>query len=158
MYATRIPPHLVVAVNGKVFTLTIKGAMVDSELSALLKLIRKDRIATIFIRLAVPTVFTMDDLEKEIRKYTLAYPRVDIGIATCLAPVRDFCSLVYHTGKQDVNFIYELLPRLEQNNAISSSFHLNLEDHLSADSFALKKYSMNDIHEGIRRAYAGVGI
>src|ERR1051326_7747043 len=82
LYANRVPPHLAVSVNGKLFTLTTKGATVDGELSSMIRLIKKKKIETIFIRLNVPALFTMDQLHDEIKKYTLAYPRVDVGIAT----------------------------------------------------------------------------
>ena len=85
--ATRVPPHLLISVNGKIFTLNLTGASVDGELSALLTLIRKKRIETIFIRLSLPPLFTIEQLKEEIRTCTLAYPRVDIGIATCLSPI-----------------------------------------------------------------------
>lgn len=150
LYATRIPPHLAVAVNGKLFTLTIKGATVDGELSALLKLIRRRNIDTIFIKLSVPPVFTLHQLHNEIRKYTLAYPRVDVGIATCLSPIKDFCAGVYEAQMQHVNYLFDLLPKLYERNVISSCSHLNLDRFLIADSFYLSKYNMNDIYEGIR--------
>src|SRR5438105_3167223 len=83
LYANRIPPHLAVSVNGKLFTLTTKGATVDGELASLLRLIKKNAIETIFVRLNVPALFTIAQLRDEIKKFTLAYPRVDVGIATC---------------------------------------------------------------------------
>ncbi|HEY6160898.1 MAG TPA: hypothetical protein VI112_06730, partial [Bacteroidia bacterium] len=74
LYANRVPPHLAITVNGKIFTLTTKGATVDGELPPLLKLIRKNNIESIFIKLNVPVLFTLDQLHNEIKKYTLAYP------------------------------------------------------------------------------------
>src|ERR1035437_10916443 len=103
LYATRIPPHLLISINGKLFTLSVKGANVDGELSALLTLIRKKNIETIFIRLHMPLLFTMEQLQEEIRNCTLAYPRDDIGIATCLTPIKDFCHSIYDTDTKNVN-------------------------------------------------------
>src|SRR4051812_223107 len=54
LHANSIPPHLLVGVHGKIFTLTIKGATVDSELASLLTLIRRKHIGTLFIRLSLP--------------------------------------------------------------------------------------------------------
>lgn len=150
LHATRIPPHLLVSVNGKIFSLGVKGPMVDDELSSIVKLIKQRRVPTIFVRLSVPPLFTIDDLRKEIRKYILAYPRVDIGIATCLTPIRDFCGSVYHTETERVNFVYELLPKLFNQKAAGESYHLFMEPYLVEANFALPQYSMNDIYEGIR--------
>jgi hypothetical protein len=150
LYAARVPPHLAVSINGQLFTLSVKGPTVDGELSSLIRLIRKQNIETVFIKLSVPALFTMDELMKEIKKHTLSYPRVDIGLATCLAPIRDFCGSVYEPEMKHVNFVYELLPLLYAKNIISSCYQINLDRLMLGDTFEMNKYSMNDIYEGIR--------
>lgn len=152
LYATRIPPHLALSIQGKLFSLSVKGPSVDGELSHLLRLIKQRAIETIFIKLSVPAIFTIEQLQNEIKKYTLAYPCVDIGIATCLNPIKDFCSSVYQTEIKNVNFVFELLPKLYQLEIITFCYHLNLEKYLEHNSLYLNKYSMYDIHEEIREA------
>ncbi len=152
LYACRIPPHLLVSVNGKIFTLSVKGATVDGELPALLQLIRKKRIETLFIRLTLPPLFTIDQLRKEIRTCTLAYPRADIGIATCLTPISDFCHSVYETENRNVNLIFDLLPELQKRNALQEISHLNLEMRLEENVFSISRYEVNDVYEAIRRS------
>ena len=90
LHARRVPPHLTLSVQGKLFSLSVKGPSVDGELSHLLRFIKQRSIETLFIKLAVPALFTIQQLRNEIKKYTLAYPRVDVGIATCLNPIKDF--------------------------------------------------------------------
>ncbi|MEW6467383.1 MAG: hypothetical protein AB1458_00575 [Bacteroidota bacterium] len=150
LYANRVPPHLAVSVNGKLFTLTVKGATVDGELGGLLKLVRRNRIETVFIRLSVPPLFTLEQLRGEIKKYTLAYPRVDVGIATCLTPIKDFCHSVYETETGKINFVFELLPRLMEQHVTGACYHMNMESYIRQDAFALRTYTMNEIYEGIR--------
>ena len=152
LYATRVPPHLLISVNGKIFTLSLKGATVDGELAALLQLIRKKRIETIFIRLALPPLFTIEQLKEEIRTCTLAYPRVDIGIATCLSPIKDFCHTIYDTETKNVNLIFDLLPKLQERNAMKDCYQMNLENYLKGDTFSLNIYQVNDVHEAIRNS------
>lgn len=152
LYATRIPPHLAISVNGKLFTLTVKGATINGELKALLKLIRQRNIDSIFIKLSVPAIFTLTQLHDEIKKYMLAYPRVDVGIATCLSPIKDFCSEIYETEIKNVNYVFDLLPKLYERGVITTCYHLNLDRYLVGNSFHLSKYNMNDIYEGIRSA------
>lgn len=154
LHANRIPPHLLVSVNGKLFTLTVKGATVDGELSALIKLIRKNKVETIFVKLNVPTVCTVEQLRAEIKKFMLAYPRVDVSIATCLAPIKDFCHSVYSTETQKINFVFELLPKLNEQKVTGDIYQMNMEDHIIQNSFSLRTYSMNDIYEGIRAVNA----
>ena len=153
LYANRIPPHLLIAINGKTFTLSVKGASVDGELAALLNLIRKKNIETIFIRLSLPALFTLDQLKEQIRACTLAYPRADIGIATCLSPIKDFCHSIYETEKQNVNLIFDLLPQLQEKNIIKECYQINL-NHLVKESntFKIKIYQVNDVFEAIRES------
>ncbi len=150
LYASRVPPHLLVSVNGKIFTLSVKGATVDGELSALLTLIRRKNIETIFIKLSLPSLFTIEQLKEEIRACTLAYPRADIGIATCLTPIKDFCHSVYDTETKNVNLIFDLLPKLQERNAMCDCYQMNMEKHLSGNSFSLNMYEVNDVYEAIR--------
>jgi len=152
LYATRIPPHLLVSVNGKIFTLSVKGASVDGELSSLLKLIRRKNIGTLFIRLSLPSLFTFEQLQEEIRKCTLAYPRADIGLATCLTPIKDFCHAIYETDSKNVNLIFDLLPKLQEQKAMEACFHLNMEKYLLNNSLLLNMYEVNDVHEAIRNS------
>ena len=151
LYATRIPPHLAVSVNGKIFTLTVKGPSVDGNLSAMLKFIRQKSVASIFVKLQVPLLMTTENILEEIRKYINVYPRVDVHLATCLSPIKDFCSSVYHIDTNNVNFIYELMPKLYEQKIIQECYQLNLDREMMENSFSIEKYSMNDIYEGIRR-------
>ena len=150
LYATRIPPHLLVSVNGKLFTLSVKGASVDGELSALLTLIRRKKIETIFIRLEMPIIFTTEQLREQIRSCILAYPRADIGIASCLTPIKDFCHSVYDTDTKNVNLIFDLLPKLQERNAMRDCYQMNLR--LTSNNFEIKRYEMNDVNEAIRHS------
>ncbi|MFH1004923.1 MAG: hypothetical protein V1781_05450 [Bacteroidota bacterium] len=150
LYATRIPPHLLISINGKIFTLSVKGATVDGNLFTLLTFIRKRNIETIFIKLALPQFFTMEQLKNVIRKCTLFYPCVDIGFATCLAPIRDFCHSVYEIDKKSIHLIFDLLPKLQEQKVVKEYYQINLDKHLIGNSLLLKKYSMNDIYEAIR--------
>lgn len=160
LYATRVPPHLLISINGKIFTLSVKGATVDGELPALLTLIRRKNIETVFIRLALPPLFTLDQLSKEIRDCTLAYPRADIGIATCLTPIKDFCHSIYDTESKNVNLIFDLLPKLQERNAMKDCYQMNLRltpipsplGEGNNNFFELKSYEVNDVYEAIRKS------
>lgn len=152
LHANRIPPHLLVSIHGKIFTLSVKGATVDGELASLLQLIRRKKIETVFIRLSLPPVFTFEQLQSEIRQCTLAYPRVDVGMATCLAPIRDFCGAVYKAETGQVNLVFDLISELRKVQAVRDCFHLNL-DHLLVDRMlVMPVYRVNDVYEAIRRS------
>lgn len=150
MYANRIPPHILLSVNGKLFSLSVKGNLVDEDLILYLRTIKKHKIETLFIKFFVPEIFTMSQLHQTITKITLSYPHLEPGSITCLAPVKDFCSNIYHTDTKDVKFIFDLLPKLEKQGIIGCTYHLNMEKYLlSENNFALNTYSMFEVNENI---------
>lgn len=148
----RVPPHLAIAVDGKLFTLSVKGPTVESDLASLLRTIRHRSIESIFIRLKIPPHFSIEEVRSEIKKNVLAYPRVDIGLATCLAPIKDFCSSIYSIDVQKVSFIYELLPKLEAIDVLGGCYQINLEKHLQEGNYVFSSYTMDDINAEIKRA------
>lgn len=150
LHATRIPPHLLLSVNGKLFSLGLTGPRIDDDLDLYLRTILKYRIQTLFIELNPPGIFTMNQLHEQITTITMAYPRVEKGIITCLAPVRDFCREVFAADTSKINFVYELLPRLDGMGVIGNCYHWHLERSLAeGSSFRLLTYTMNEVNEHI---------
>ncbi|MEO6883163.1 MAG: hypothetical protein ABI199_03960 [Bacteroidia bacterium] len=150
--ATKIPPHLALALNGKLFSLSVKGISMDGEIGSFIKLIHQKRIETLFVKLTVPTLFTMEQLREEIKKCLLVHPKVDVENATCLTPIKDFCGSIYQLETKKINFVFDLLPELEKQKKIQNTYHFNLEKHLVNNTFTLKKYTMHDIYESIQSA------
>jgi hypothetical protein len=153
--AVRIPPHIAIAVNGKLFSLDVKGSSVDVDLRSTLRIIQQRNVGCVFTRLNIPAYITIDRLEEEIKRCVLAYPRVDIGVATCLAPVKDVFRSLFSIDVDKVRFIYELLPLLEEKKLIKGYYHANLDDKLENNAFYLQKYSLNDIEKEIREIKNG---
>jgi hypothetical protein len=157
MYADRIPPHILICVNGKLFSLSVKGHLLDEDLNLYLRTIRKYKIGTLFIKLVVPQIFTMEQLHDSIGRIMLSYPRIEMGSGlrdgnpvTCLAPVKDFCNSLYCTDMSGVQFIFDLLPKLEKQGVIGSSYHLNMERSLLPENnFAMNTYTMYEVNENI---------
>lgn len=157
MHINRIPPHILISVNGKLFSLGVKGHLVGEDLTLYLRTIRKYKIETLFIKLIVPDILTIGQLQETITKITLSFPRIEPGLnlpdgstITCLTPVKYFCSNIYNTEITGVKFIFDLLPKLEKQGVISNSYHLNMEKSLLPDNnFALNTYTMFEVNENI---------
>ncbi|MBN4051416.1 hypothetical protein JYU16_01230 [bacterium AH-315-M05] len=153
LYANRIPPHLSLMINGKVFSLSVNGPKVNMGVDDLSKLIRSKSIETLFFQLKDQEDSTVLQLIEKMRELTLAYPGLDAGGATCLNPIKEFCLSVYKTDITGVNFIFDLLPKL--GNVVIAHFHLNMESCLSDGVFYLEKYTIDDIDNMIRRLQPG---
>jgi hypothetical protein len=150
--ANHIPPHLSLLVDGKVFSLEIKGPKLAMPFSAQLKFIRTRQIECLFVKLKTDLVIEGNGIYKRAVEHTLAFARLEPGIATCLSPIKNFCSDVFGVRKDSINFIYDLLAELDKGQNTEGCYHLNMENLILNGTFSLRKYSMFEIHESIYKA------
>ena len=149
MHALNVPPHLLLIVSGKVFSISTLGPAVDEDVQRYLNLIKKKSIKTLFVKMNLPQVFTKEELQRKVREITLAYPRVDVGLATCLSPIKDFCHDFVNIDKSGVLLVFDLLDSLKSHQAIAACYHLNLESELIESKLLLKRYSVFEVNEAI---------
>lgn len=149
MHALTVPPHLLLIVSGKVFSISTLGPAVDEDVQRYLNLIKKRAIKTLFVKMNLPQVFTKEELQKKLREITLAYPRVDVGLATCLSPIKDFCENFVKINKKDILLVFDLLDSLKTHEAIAACYHLNLDTELVESRLLLKRYSVFEVNEAI---------
>jgi hypothetical protein len=148
LHASRIPPHIGIIAGNKYHSLSIKGQEINLPLEAFLKNIRIRKIPSIFIKIKSHPTFSNDYLKEHFIHDIQQFAKVEAGAATCLSPLRSFFEEVYSVSTTDVNFIFELLPRLESNGLIESvAFLFIAEEH-----FHLPVYDMDQINDGIRQA------
>lgn len=147
--ALTVPPHLLLIVSGKVFSISTLGPALDQDFDKYYHLILRKRIPSVFVKLSLPDIFTKEDLLEKVRSVTSAYPRVDIDIATCLTPIKDFCEDVYSVDKTKVNLVFDLLDGLKAQNAIEEYYQMNLEDHLIQGTLDIDVYSVFEVNEAI---------
>ena len=147
--ALNVPPHLLLVVSGKVFSITTLGPSLDEEVEKYLRLIEKRKLPTLFVKLALPDIFTKEDLLEKVRSITSSYPRVDIGLATCLNPIKDFCSDIYAVDKKQINLVFDLLDELQLQKSIEGYFHMNLDHEIHQGEISMDKYSVFEVNEAI---------
>ena len=149
MHALTVPPHLLLLVSGKVFSISTMGPAVDEEIGRYLTLIKKRSVKTLFVKIKVPELFTASELREKIRRITLEYPRVDVGVATCLSPIRDFCEETLAIDRSEISLVFDLLDSLKRQEAVESFYHLNLGQELKMASLFLNRYSVFEVNEAI---------
>lgn len=115
------------------------------SLELLLKNIRIRKIPTFFILIKKHPVFSNDYLKEHFIQDIRQFKKVEEGGATCLSPLRNFFREAYDLDVTDVNFIFELLPKLEQATLIESVYSIGIE----SPHFSLPVYSHNDIDVNI---------
>lgn len=152
LHATTKPPHLLLLIEGEMFSLGVKGPKMAMPLAAQLRIIKSKKIASLFFKLETAVFVHNNQLFKAAKTHTLAYSRVEMGIATCLSPIKNFCSAIFDIDIRNVNYIFDLLPVLYKHHHIQSCSHYNMQKHLTGTDFHLEKYIMEDIYNSIVQA------
>jgi hypothetical protein len=144
VHATRTPPHIGMIASKKYHSLSVKGQDINTPVEAFVKnsLIRK--IPTLFIKIKSHPVFSDVYLSEHFITNVQQFQRVDIGIATCLSPIKLFFEDVYNVSMKDINYLYELLPALETAGLIESTSVLFVND-----DYSLPVYTSKEINKGI---------
>jgi hypothetical protein len=149
IYATYRPPHLALLIEGKLFSLSIKGPKPDMPLGLQLRAIQSRKIPTVFLQLKTALYLHNNQLFKAAHTHTMGYSRVEVGVATCLSPIKNFCASVFNLDSSRMETIFDLLPILYQKKLVVSALQYNMEPYLKEGNFCLKPYSMQDIYNSI---------
>lgn len=145
--ATRIPPHLGIITNGKLFDISLQGPNVEVPVEDFIATVNKRQSEVVFIELKQPAFNSF--LDDEIKYLVNKYWRVTKDVS-CLFPIREFLSAIYFNPVfEKANFIFELLPLLEESNLIKSKVQLNLDKRLKNSYLELLKYTKKDIENCI---------
>lgn len=141
--ANKIPPHLGLIINGKLFEISTNGPCYNLSGLAMLQTAQKRDIEVIFIELVYFNHKTKE-LELLITNLVKHYFKVSNDVS-CLSPIKDFIQETYQTDVSKANFIFELLPLLFEKKLVKDTFQINLTDKLINNNFSLKKYTKKEI-------------
>lgn len=142
IHATRIPPHIGIIADNHYHSLTIKGQEINQSVTALIKNTRIRKIPSLFLKVKPHSTFSNEYLKEHFITNVQQFPIVNIGIATCLSPVKLFFEEVYNVPLNDVNFIYELIPRLIEQGLIESAGGLFIDE----ENYQLPVYSAEEVN------------
>ena len=145
IHATRIPPHIGLIADGKFHSLTIKGQDINTSLEALIKNSNLRKIPSLFIKIKNHSTFSVPYLKEHFISNIQQFPKVDIAVATCLSPVKLFFEEVYNVSMSNVNYLFELIPKLYSEGLIENISSLFVDE----DTYELPVYSDEEINTGI---------
>lgn len=147
IHASRIPPHIGIIAGGKYHSLTIKGQETDQPLEILMKNIRIRKIPSLFIK--INSSLLSDDLLREhVVRNVRQFPKAAADGATCLSPVKLFFEQAFSVSMQNIQYLFELLPKLEEENLLENVSSLNI----SGEEFELPVYDLKTIYREIDKA------
>lgn len=147
IHATRIPPHIGLIIDGKYHSLTIKGQDINIAVNTLIKNSNQRKISSLFIKIRPHRTFSETYLKDYFITNIQLFPRVDIGVATCLSPIKLFFEEVYNVPMTDINYLFELVPRLSSEGLIENSTALFIDE----TKYQLPVYTNTEINAGIEQ-------
>ena len=148
--ATRTPPHIGMMVNGNFSSLTVKGNETNIAMGVLYKNIQLRKIPALFIRIKDHPVFSYYFLNELLISCVTDHKRVEAEGATCLSPVKVFLKEAYHLNLSSINFLFELMPLLEQNDLVDGiAMFINPSEN--SNKFTLPFYSREEINFEIEK-------
>ncbi len=145
IHATSIPPHIGLIMGGKYHSLTVKGQDINTSVAALVKNSSQRKIPSLFIKIKAHTTFSEGYLKDHFITNVQQFPKVDIGVATCLSPIKLFFSEVYNVQLDNVNYLFELIPALYAEGLIENSSSLFVDEKI----YQLPVYTEAEIKRGI---------
>ena len=134
--ASKVPPHIGLIVNGKLFEISTNGPEYDLSGSAMLQTAQKRGVEVIFVELKTPNLSTTEDTslrqltevggvisvkdpELLITHLVKHYFKVSDEVS-CLNPIKDFIQAIYQIDVNKADFIFELLPILYDKKLVKS--------------------------------------
>ena len=145
IHATRIPPHIGMISDKSYHSLSIKGQDINVPIAALIKNTNIRKIPTLFIKIKSHPTFSAIYLREHFITNVQQFDRVDVGVATCLSPIKLFFEEVYGIPMKNVNYLYELLPLLESEGLIEAISSIHIEEK----TYQLPVYTNKEINAGI---------
>jgi len=144
--ATKIPPHIGIITNGKLYDITTVGPNKGLAVKDFYTTILKRETEVVFVEFQHQERET--DLPAIIEEKVTHYWKVSNEIS-CLHPVKDFIQQVFKIKIDEANFIFELLPILFKENLIKEISQLGIDEKLENNTFYLQKYTQEDINDCI---------
>ena len=145
IHATRIPPHIGIIADGKFHSLSIKGQDINTSIEVLIKNSNQRKIPSLFIKIKPHSTFSELYLKEHFITNIQQFPKVDIGVATCLSPVKLFFEEVYNVPMNTVNYLFELVQKLYSEGLIENISSLFVDEK----KYEFPVYTTAEINAGI---------
>ena len=142
--ATRIPPHLGIIFNGKRYDITLQEPNLGVDASEFSTSIIKKFTKTIFFEIHQPKESEEENLVLSLKNAIKQFQKIS-ETTSCISPLKLFFNEAYQLNTSQVNFIFDLIPLLIENQLIINTYHLNLERNINQNEFLLKTYTKEDI-------------
>lgn len=153
LQTVRVPPHLLIAVDGKTWSISVSGQLPAEPLEKLFSYIHRKQIPTVFSELILPAGTDAEKFCRLLDDAVSRYPEVHANETTCLHPIRDVAAEVFGESLHHARFIFELIPGIQLNGGIGKHYGFYLDAHLDAEkNLGMPVYTEEDVAEATREA------
>ncbi|MBL17809.1 MAG: hypothetical protein CL848_02895 [Crocinitomicaceae bacterium] len=137
-----IPPHLGLVISGNYFSCSANSVKTNVPFSRIFNKLKRRNHKLLIAELDIPI-----SIQKSREIFN------DYGVLcddkTCLGPVKK--TIEFHLNQNfKSNFIFELLPVLEEKRIIKSYLQFNLDAYISNNGFNLPTYTKEEVLDCIR--------
>lgn len=143
-------PHLAIVENDKYYSLTHKKAVIGDDFESYLRFFKQSQRKILLIE--VKLELSKAKIEDVFKRFSKAA----VNDNTCLAPIKS-----YLFKESKANFVYELVPELQEKKLIGQSFHINMDEDIDeSKQYQLRKYTKDDIFsyiDSLNKKYANRG-
>jgi hypothetical protein len=146
------PPHLLVSAAGILFSLTVNGPQPDEPVEKLFAYIGRKKLPAFFIEWKIPQGWNVNQVKTILRKSVNRHLCVEAGKVSCLFPVREAAAIIHGAKFLEANFIFELLPMLDEQEALGTVYAF----HYDETDFELKRYSSEELRVALVNAARGL--
>ncbi len=137
----RIPPHLVLCVGEKYFSLEKDRCIVNGDLPMFIAKLSRNRTACLFLRLPDISKGTAIHLANGCYQ---KYPAAD-GAVTCLDPLKQFTSRAFGWDTMPAQVIFDIMDEVVKCG--STSLHAQL--NIPSGEVSLKRYTREEVAQHI---------
>lgn len=131
----KLPPHLILIYNYKLYKLDIKGLQINQPAEPLLKAMQRYCWPSIFVKIKCPALFSAESLKSAF--YT--YQQLN-ECNSCIFPINDFFKDQFNFNPSPEPLIFELLAFLNTQKLIEIEYGFNIN---KKSSFSLSKYTFS---------------
>lgn len=146
------PPHIAFSIEGILYELNHNGPRIRNDINALLSLLTTKNIKALFFEIRALKKLTTTESKQILEGFMNGYNGFhETNNVSCLSPIKDFFKWGYNIETEKVNFVFDLLPLLRNDNLIIKTSHLNMAELINENgSVCLKKYNREAINNRIQ--------
>lgn len=147
--ALRVPPHILLCFDGRLYSLSIAGKFPKQSLEALWRNATIKNVPLVFFKWKLPT--SIEHAEELATRVLNQYDRVIPYRTTCLDPIRETIGTLHNDDQiRKAPFIFTMLSDMMKRDTIGEVLELNCS--MNKGTLRLPEYQVADVADAAVKA------